>query len=116
METIEIENWREIPENFTGIIKWSNGSIAWLKDGLSHRENEPATIHSDGSKYWLQKGFYHRIDGAAIELSDGRKEYHVLGEKLTEKEFKIFQWMWENTNREQNQKLMEVLVALIKVK
>jgi len=116
METTYFNREVNVPTDFTGIAKFPNGDLMWCQDGVVHREDGPAVIYQDGSKCWLQKGFYHRIDGAAIELSDGRKEYHVLGEKLTEKEFKIFQWMWENTNREQNQKLMEVLVALIKVK
>jgi hypothetical protein len=44
----------EKQKNFTGIIKWENGTIEYLKNGFLHRENGPAFIRSAGEKeYWI---------------------------------------------------------------
>jgi hypothetical protein len=44
----------EKQKNFTGILKWDNGTIEYLKNGIYHREDGPAFIRSDGEKeYWI---------------------------------------------------------------
>lgn len=42
-----------LPEHFTGVVEYPDGSKHWRKDGLLHREDGPASEHSDGSKYWI---------------------------------------------------------------
>ena len=54
MKTIKVENYGEIPNGFTGIVKWANGTKSW----------------------WLN-GKYHRVDGPAIERADGRKQWFL---------------------------------------
>jgi hypothetical protein len=42
MKTIIVEEWEEVPDDFTGIVKHLNGNKVWLKEGKVHREDGPA--------------------------------------------------------------------------
>lgn len=77
----------EIPENFTGVIEWSNGSKEWFQNGLLHRIDGAAMEYTDGTKYWCQNNLFHRLDGPAIEQWNGKKEYWILdiGSKIDKK-------------------------------
>jgi len=59
MKTIKIKHWSEIPDDYTGIIEWSNGDNWWYKNGSNHREDGPAVIWENGKKSWWLNG--HRI-------------------------------------------------------
>ena len=50
-----------------------------LPSGILHREDGPASIHSDGTQAWFLNGQVHRIGGPAIIHPDGRKEYRQYG-------------------------------------
>jgi hypothetical protein len=76
MKTIKIETASEIPENFTGIVKYLNGTKRWLKEGNPHREDGPAVEFPDESKYWYKNNLRHREDGPAVEWSNGRKSWY----------------------------------------
>jgi hypothetical protein len=75
MKTIKAKSYKEIPENFTGIVEWKGGIKEWYKEGIPHREDGPAAEYSDGKKYWYKEGKRHRTDGPAAEYPDGRKEW-----------------------------------------
>ncbi len=47
-----IEFWRDIPDNFTGVINFWNNNYYWFVNGRKHREDGPAVIYSDGHKFW----------------------------------------------------------------
>ena len=66
---------RNIPVNFTGVVKDEYGDIFHYLNGLYHREDGPACEYADGSKHWYFNGKLHRTDGPAKELSYGRKEW-----------------------------------------
>jgi len=93
MKIIQAASEKDIPENFSGIIEWSNGA-----------------------RSWRQNGKVHRLDGPAIELPNREKRYCINNLKLTEKEFEIFQIMWDLTLLERTDELMEVFVGLAKMK
>ena len=59
MKTIKAIDWAEVPEDYTGIVEWTNGS-----------------------KYWLLNGQYHRADGPAMEFTDGYKEWWLNGKRF----------------------------------
>ena len=42
MKTVRINSWTELPNGFTGIAEFPNGSKHWHKKGKCHREDGPA--------------------------------------------------------------------------
>jgi hypothetical protein len=53
MKTIKVFYFAEIPENFTGIAEYPNGTKRWYKEGNLHREDGPAIEWADGAKAWF---------------------------------------------------------------
>ena len=84
-----IEESESLPNNFTGIICYSNGTKRWLKNGLLHRIDGPAIDLLDGYKEWYVDGKQHRIDGPACEYSDGSKYWWVNDKQVTELQCKL---------------------------
>jgi hypothetical protein len=79
MDVFEFKDWEEVPVNFTGIVKFSNGHKAFFLNRKLHREDGPAYERTDGSKFWYLKGFPHRKDGPACEYADDSKEWWWKG-------------------------------------
>ena len=85
MKVIKIKNWSEIPENFTGVAEWPNGTKCWYEEGKIHREDGPAIEFEDGGKEWYKNGERHRLDGPAYESINGNKEWWFNGENYKNK-------------------------------
>ena len=98
MKTIKVNNWSDIPDNYTGKVILSNGDKVWFKNGKCHREDGPAFIYFDGSKYWFKNGKYHREDGPAVISSDGTKEWWINGKRVTAAE--VFEQLSAEEKRE----------------
>lgn len=79
MKTLKINDWDQIPENFTGIAEFLNRDKFWYKDGKPHREDGPAKEYSNGTKVWYKEGLYHRENGPAYEYLDGSKVWYKEG-------------------------------------
>ena len=63
MKIIKTNSWRDLPENFTGIIEFTNGTKYWYKEGKCHREDGPAIEYSNGYKEWyLEDEEYFEIN------------------------------------------------------
>ena len=63
MKTIKVFYFAEIPENFTGIAEYPNGTKRWYKEGNLHREDGPAIEYSFGTKeWWLEGKLYYDIN------------------------------------------------------
>ncbi len=77
MKIIKVTYVSEIPKNYTGIVEWPFGIKEWYKNGLRHREDDPAVEYPNGTKCWYKNGKLHREDGPAIEYSNGGKEWWV---------------------------------------
>ena len=75
METIKVKKHSKIPNGFTGIAEWFDGTKGWFVDGKYHREDGPAWEGADGSKEWHLNGKLHREDGPAWEDANGTKEW-----------------------------------------
>jgi len=45
-----------MPENFTGIVEYTNGDKEWFRNGKLHREDGPAKEYADGYKFWYLNG------------------------------------------------------------
>lgn len=106
METVKFSYYSNIPETFTGIAEYPNGTKKWYLNGSPHRENDlpafefadgekqwwingachrnndlPAFIDADGCKIWYLNGKIHRESGPAVEHPDGRKEWWYNGKE-----------------------------------
>ncbi len=57
MKTLKINNYSEIPKDFTGIV-----------------------IFAHKIKYWYVGGYLHRVDGPAKEWYHGHKEWYLKHE------------------------------------
>ena len=67
-------NWRDIPEDFTGICKRLDyNAIFYYKNGLPHREDGPAIIYENGNQDWWLNGLQHRESGPSDEYTNGDK-------------------------------------------
>jgi hypothetical protein len=89
MKTIKVNDICLIPDNFTGILDFLEGTKIWYKEGKLHRLNGPAKEFPDGYKEWYKEGKKHRLDGPAIEYPNGLKEWWIedkfyLPKKLSE--------------------------------
>lgn len=78
-----------------GKYRTPNGDIFWYKDGLIHKDSEPAIIHVDGDTRWYINGKKHREDGPAIERgkiskSNRANRWFLEDIEYTEEEFNIF--------------------------
>ncbi len=51
MNTIEVTNYSEVPDNYTGKIIYKNGTQRWYEDGKRHRLDGPAVILNDGTEF-----------------------------------------------------------------
>ena len=51
-----IKEASKVPDDFTGIAEYHNGTKSWFVDGKHHRIDGPAIENSDGSKYWCVDG------------------------------------------------------------
>lgn len=82
---IKEQEKKDVPKDFTGVFEYENGDIEWFKEGIFHREGDPAVIEY-GSKYWYREGNLHREDGPAVERAksmSGTKEWWIDGNNLT---------------------------------
>lgn len=85
MKTIKVNNWKDIPKNFTGIVEFSDGDKFWYKEGKLHRDDGPAVEWTNGDEEWYKEGKLHREDGPAGEYQSGVKEWWLEGEYCNNK-------------------------------
>src|ERR1700691_6274019 len=93
MQTIKINCWREKPENYTGIVEYSDGIIYYYLNGKKHREDGPAIICRDGTLFHYLNGKCHREDGPAFIKHDGREEWYLNSIHVTKE---VNDWIKEN--------------------
>jgi|ERR1700691_1529610 len=79
METIKINDCYEVPENYTGIVEYSNGAIYYYLNSKLHREDGPAKIYPSGTVFYFINGLRHREDGPAEIWDDGSILYYLNG-------------------------------------
>lgn len=79
MEILEIERYSDLPERYTGVACFANGTKIWYKDGIRHNLNGPAIKYADGGMVWFKEGNKHRVGGPAVENPDGTKEWWFEG-------------------------------------
>jgi hypothetical protein len=105
--TITVETSADIPDEFTGITEWSDGSKRWWLNGELHREDGPAYEGSNGYKQWWLDGKYYFSN---TELRERKSNYIILKRGiLTEYTFgsvlltraeiltaKGIEWMFDN--------------------
>ena len=82
LKTIKVKDDSQIPNDFTGIAEFPDGSKAWFLNGKVHRDNDlPAVENTSGYKGWYKNGEPHREnDLPAVEYPDGSKQWWVNGE------------------------------------
>ena len=57
--TIKTEHWRDIPENYTGIVEYADGTRWWHLNKKLHRTDGPAIEHPNGTKHWYLNGKHY---------------------------------------------------------
>lgn len=60
---------------------------AWYKEGRLHRVGGPAYMHNR-NMVWFYEGILHRLDGPAVIEMGGPKQYWIMGQRLSPKEYK----------------------------
>lgn len=84
--------------------------LIWCKNGLVHRDKDPAIIHYKGDitgnaidyylnndkskeryKEWYKNDKLHRVDGPAVKFSDNiNNQYWIDGVRLSKEEFENY--------------------------
>lgn len=77
VRTINIENIRDLPEDYTGIVEYPLEKKEWYSKGKLHRADGPAVEYAGGFKVWHLNGERHREDGPAREYINGKKEWWI---------------------------------------
>lgn len=80
MKTTRMKDYHDMPEDFSGIAEWPNGTKEWYLGGDLHRVDGPAIEQPDGTKEWYSNGQLHRVDGPAVEYFDGEKVWYSNGD------------------------------------
>ncbi len=60
-------------------VKFGNSYEEWWLEGKLHRENGPATKDLAGNQYWYIHGRIHREDGPAVITHYGKKSWYLNG-------------------------------------
>lgn len=58
-----------------------DGSKAWYRNGLLHREDGPAFICNDGKESWYRHGRLHREGGEPAVISNEEKGWWLFGKR-----------------------------------
>ncbi len=112
LKTVKVKTAAEIPDGFTGIAYFTDGSKGWLKDGKYHRDDGPALEFGNGRKCWYKDGECHREDGPAVEYEDGRKEWWLKGRYCSQEEHSSLTKPADKTPQTTNkQKVLQVVAS-----
>lgn len=85
-KTIKVNEWEEIPKNFTGIAEFTDGTKIWYKNDLCHREDGPA-IEWESETYYLEDKIYLQINlKDYIVLDSYQGNYNLTWYKLLGKD------------------------------
>jgi hypothetical protein len=102
MKTIVYNEYYKLPieeqNNFTGILKWKDGTVEHLKNGRFHREGGPARTWEGGHKEWWIEGKLHNLNGPAKILSPTEEEYWIHGKKTTKQAFEFLRDLYQLKN------------------
>jgi|ERR1700691_2718672 len=94
MGILKINYWRDLPENYTGIVEYKDGPIYYCYlNGKLHREDGPAIIHPDGALEYYLNGLRHREDGPAAIWRDGTVYWYVNGNNIAKE---VNNWIIKN--------------------
>ena len=91
MKTIKLDKWKDLPENYTGVVDWDD-LIFYYLNGKLHRTDGPAFIWSNGDIEYYLNGKRHREDGPAIIRKDGNM-YYINHINITKE---VKDWIKEN--------------------
>jgi len=89
MKTIKVGHCSEIPEGFTGVVRYPSGTKRWYLNDKRHRVDGPAIEYPNGSKqWWLNGEFSYELKpiGEYLLIEDGLpSEVEWLGEQVTQR-------------------------------
>jgi hypothetical protein len=88
MKTIKVKRWKEIPENFTGVVEFPRRTKWWFKEGKEHREDGPAREYIDGDKEWWLEGKFYYLKNIRdyVVLDSYQGKYGIMWYKLLKKD------------------------------
>jgi hypothetical protein len=81
MQMIKVNEVTEIPNDFTGILEFSNGAKLWKVNGNWHREDGPAYEREDGTKEWWLSNCQYTEEQWKIEVEKLREKENDFNEK-----------------------------------
>jgi len=80
--TTKGEHWTAVKfPNGRELRTYTNGTIEYLLNGKTHREDGPASVDADGTKKWWLNGKLHREDGPAVERPNGTRVWCLDGKR-----------------------------------
>ena len=79
-----------MPENFTGIVEYTNGDKEWFRNGKLHREDGPAKEYANGDKSWYLNGIYYTESAYKAEMAK-RSTTNPCNGKIVEIDGKKYQ-------------------------
>lgn len=68
MKNITVSTSANVLDNYTGHVKFINGTQYWFKNGRLHREDGLALIWSDGTEFWCLDNQYYSKNNYYREL------------------------------------------------
>ena len=88
MKTIKVQHWKDIPENFTGVVEYPSGNTYWLKNGEQHREDGPAVEYVDGYKEWYleDKEYFSKYLANYVVLDHYKGKHGIMWYRLLYKD------------------------------
>ena len=70
MNIIKIKTYTDIPDNFTGVVEWGDGSKTWIKNGKRHRADGPAYVRNNRHKQWWLDGYFIWNSESTLNLTN----------------------------------------------
>ena len=87
MNIIKVGHCLEIPEDYTGIVKWHDGTKEWWLEGKWHREDGPAYERHPTKEWYLNNCYYKQIVLENYVVLDYYKgKYNLMWYKLLDED------------------------------
>ena len=78
-----------IPENFTGIVEYTNGDKEWYLNGKLHRESGPAIECAYGTKFWYLNDIEYTESKYKAKLSKSKSKCNKKIVTIKGKRYKL---------------------------
>jgi hypothetical protein len=84
----KLKGWYDTAMPEDGPVVQPDGGTIWYRNGIVHRDEDPAIERADGTREWYSEGIRHCETGPALIRPDGKRRWFIHGKELPEAEFK----------------------------